>query len=128
MADYTPTEAEYKGGAEEMYVTYDLQQKTRGGGTATYPKVKRVYIAGKVRDWDVGDFEKQSGRTVHGVKIEYSQTREGYEAERGGTEYQVDPSTSRYAKIVEIPDAAENAAFRGTELPEKYRSALQDVR
>ena len=31
-----------------MYVTYDLEQQTRGGGSAIYPKVKRVYIAGDV--------------------------------------------------------------------------------
>ena len=28
---YTPTEAKYKGGAQEMHVTYDLPQETRGG-------------------------------------------------------------------------------------------------
>jgi hypothetical protein len=27
---YRSTEAKYKGGAQEMYVTYDLHQKTRG--------------------------------------------------------------------------------------------------
>jgi hypothetical protein len=37
-AHYRPTEAKYKGGADEMYVTYDLEQHTRGGGTALYPK------------------------------------------------------------------------------------------
>ena len=31
---YRPTESKYKGGAQEMYVTYDLEQKTRGGGSA----------------------------------------------------------------------------------------------
>ena len=31
---YHPTESKYKGGAREMYVTYDLEQHTRGGGTA----------------------------------------------------------------------------------------------
>ncbi len=39
---YRPTESKYKGGASEMYVTYDVDRKTRGGGTASYPKVKRV--------------------------------------------------------------------------------------
>jgi hypothetical protein len=34
-----------------MYVTYDVRQKTRGGGSAIYPKVKRVYIAGDVKTW-----------------------------------------------------------------------------
>ena len=31
---YRPTEAKYKGRAEEMFVTYDLSQETRGGGPA----------------------------------------------------------------------------------------------
>jgi hypothetical protein len=46
---YRPTESGYKGGAEEMYVTYDLEQCTRGGDTALYPKVKRVYVPGDVK-------------------------------------------------------------------------------
>src|SRR5919201_3287702 len=91
---YRPTESKYKGGADEMYVTYDLEQHTRGGGTALYPKVKRVYIAGDVKDWQVGDFTKRSGRQAHGVKIDYEQTRSGdrrqsYDAARGRTAYTV---------------------------------------
>ncbi len=35
---YQPTESKYKGGADEMYITYDLEQPTRGGGKALYPK------------------------------------------------------------------------------------------
>ena len=46
---YRPTESEYKGGAHDMFVTYDLDERTRDGATATYPKVKRVDIA----DWMV---------------------------------------------------------------------------
>lgn len=136
--EYTPTEAQYKDSAKEMYVTYDLEQETRGNNTAKYPKVERVYIAGVVKDWEVGDFERQSGRTVHGVKVEYEQSREGYErsgytAHRDGTEYEVSPtrvsgSRSRFTKIVEVPEDAENVKFRGTDLPKKYQSALQDVR
>src|SRR5260221_13677443 len=95
---YRPTESKYKGGAHEMYVTYDLDQKTRGGGSATYPKIKRVYIAGDVKDWKTGTVRKRSGRAVHGVRIEYEQSRkryhrEGYAAERGGTAYQVAPAS-----------------------------------
>ena len=66
---YKTTESKYKGGAEEMYVTYDLWQETRGDGRALYPKVKRVYIAGQVKDWHVGTFAKRTGKHVHGVKI-----------------------------------------------------------
>src|SRR5438034_2906090 len=133
---YTPTEAKYKGGAEEMYVTYDLPQHTRGGGKALYPKVQRVYVAGKVKDWQLGTFAKRTGKTVHGVKIDYEQSRAAYErkaytAARGGTRYQVAPakvggSTSRFSKIVEVPDEARNVRFHARKLPREYRDALQD--
>src|SRR5437879_573473 len=118
---YRPTESKYKGGASEMYITYDLEQKTRGGGSATYPKVKRVYIAGDVKDWEAGRVRKKSGREVHGVRIEYEQSRKryhrkGYTAERGETEYKVSPTdvgatTQRFVQVVEVPQAARNVRF-----------------
>jgi len=139
--DYRPTESKYKGGAHEMFVTYDIDQKTRGGGIATYPKVKRVYIAGAVKDWKAGQVQKRTGREVHGVRIEYEQGRrrryhrKGFTAARGATEYQVSPAgvgatSQRFVQVVEVPDAARNVRFytdRGG-LPEKYRHALQHVR
>jgi hypothetical protein len=135
---YTPTEAKYKGGASEMYVTYDLPQHTRGEGQATYPKVKRVYIAGEVKDWQIGTFAKRTGKKVHGVKIDYEQTRQGYErhgytATRGGASYHVGPTkvgkaTTHFSKVVEVPQAARNIRFHKGQLPEDYRAALQDVR
>jgi hypothetical protein len=138
---YKPTESKYKGGAREMYITYDLEQATRGGkGTATYPKVKRVYIAGDVKDWNTGKVKKRSGRTVHGVEIEYEQTRTGYKrrgftAKRDGTTYNVKPasvggSSQEFRKVIEIPEDARNVHFymKPEKLPKKYQSALQDVR
>lgn len=137
---YRSTESKYKGGADEMYVTYDLEQKTRRDGTAVYPKVKRVYIAGEVKDWQAGVFEKRSGGQVHGVEIQYEQSRSGYRrkgytARRGGTTYHVPPTTVKgssqaFRKVVEVPQAARNVRFYPDEskLPEKYRQAMQDVR
>jgi hypothetical protein len=135
---YRPTESKYKGGAEEMYVTYDLQQQTRGKGAALYPKVKRIYIAGNVKDWQVGSFAKKSGKNVHGVKIDYEQSRRGYQrkaytAARQGSKYAVSPakvgtSTSVFSQIVEISPDAQNIQFHGKKLPAKYRTALQNVR
>src|SRR5919201_3465773 len=89
---YRPTESKCKGGAHEMYVTYDLEQKTRSDGSAVYPKVKRVYIAGQVLDWKVGVVTKKSGRAVYGVQIHYKQSRKsyhrkGYMTHRGKTAY-----------------------------------------
>ncbi len=137
---YRPTESKYKGGATEMYVTYDLEQRTRGGTSATYPKVKRVYIAGDVKDWKTGRVQKKSGREVHGVRIEYEQSRKGYHrqgytAERGETAYAVAPASvgataQKFAQVVEVPADARNVHFYTNpgRLPAKYRQALQDVR
>ena len=135
---YKTTESKYKGGAKEMYVTYDLWQATRGESQALYPKVKRVYIAGHVKDWHVGIFTKRTGKKVHGVKIEYEQsragyTRQGYTATRGDSRYHVPPtqvrkSAARFSQIVEVPEAAQNVQFHVGELPQQYHDALQDVR
>jgi hypothetical protein len=137
---YRPTESKYKGGAQEMYVTYDLEQKTRGGGSALYPKVKRVYIAGDVKDWKTGNVQKRSGRQVHGVQIAYEQSRrgyrrKGYSAERGGTAYPVAPArvgktSQRFVQVVELPKDARNVhLYRAPgRLPARYRQALQNVR
>ena len=137
---YKSTESKYKGGAKEMYITYDLEQETRAGRSATYPKVKRVYIAGNVKDWSTGKVKKRSGRTVHGVEIEYEQTRsgssrKGFNARRDSSTYKVKPasvkgSSQEFRKVIEIPESARNVHFYMTpgKLPKKYQSALQDVR
>lgn len=137
---YRPTESKYKGGAHEMYVTYDTEQKTRDGGSATYPKVKRVYIAGEVKDWKLDYVTKRSGREVRGVLIDYQQSRKryrrkGFSAERNKTAYEVSPAavgatTQRFKQVVEIPEEARNVHFYedAAKLPAKYRSAMQDVR
>jgi hypothetical protein len=137
---YRPTESKYKGGASEMYVTYDLDQRTRGGGSALVPKVKRVYIAGDVEGWKLGDFRRRSGGEVHGVRIEYQQSRrqyrrEAYRATRKQSEYGVAPASvqkakQRFAQVVELPQGARNIDLHADreELPERYRHALQKVR
>jgi hypothetical protein len=137
---YRSTESKYKGGAHEMLVTYDLKQKTRGGGSADYPKVKRVYIAGEVKDWKTGAVQKRTGRRVHGVRIEYEQSRrryrrEGFEAQRGETAYDVAPASvggtaQKFVQTVELPKEARNVHFykEASRTPPKYRHALQSVR
>lgn len=139
-AGYRSTESKYKGGAHEMYVTYDLEEKTRAG-TAVYPKVKRVYIAGDVKGWRAGDFRKMTGREVYGVRVEYEQDRRGYRRESFGAHRDrnayrvaptsVRPSIRRFVQIVELPERARDAHFYqgpSTKLPAKYREALQRVR
>ena len=123
-----------------MYITYDLEQKTCGGQSALYHKVKRVYIAGEVRDWRTGLVRKRTGREVHGLRIEYEQTRQGYRrrgfaAPRGEMKYLVAPKTvaptaQRFVQVIEVPIAARNVHFYSdhAELPPKYEQALQKVR
>jgi hypothetical protein len=121
-------------------VTYDLEQKTRSG-QAVYPKVKRVYIAGKVIDAKAGHkLRKRTGKEVNGVRVEYKQTRRGYrrdrfEAKRGDAKVAVGSATvpetrQRFVQIVELPDKARNVHFYGPgeALPAEYRQALQNVR
>ena len=137
---YRSTESKYKGGAHEMYITYDLKQRTRSGDARLYPKVKRVYIAGDVKDWKTGTMKKSSGKTVHGVAIEYQQSRKGFQrkpfhAKRGATRYSVKPSSvggtaQMFRKVLEVPRDAQNIHFyaNAKKLPAKYRSALQNIR
>jgi hypothetical protein len=137
---YRPTTSKYKGGAQEMYVTYDLEQKTRSDGSAMYPKVKRVYIAGQVRDWKLGVVKKKSGREVYGVLINYEQSRKshhckGYTAQHGKTTYATSPASvgatsQKFAQVIEVPERAGNVHFytKLGELPATYRHALQRVR
>jgi hypothetical protein len=135
---YKATETKYKGGAKEMYVTYDLTQKTAAGRRVAYPKVKRVYIAGTVKAWRVGTFEKRTGRKVWGVKVDYGQSRaayerQGYQATRAGKPYKVAPAKvvsgrSSFSKVIEVPKEAQHVQFHKGKLPRKYQDALQAVR
>jgi hypothetical protein len=105
-----------------------------------YPKVKRVYIAGDVRNWKTGKVKKRSGKKVSGVEINYEQTRagyhrKGYTVKRDGTTYKVKPTTiggssQEFRKVVEIPERAQNVKLytKPNQLPRKYQSALQSVR
>lgn len=129
---YRPTESQYKNGAREMYVTYDLARRAQSGG-ASVPKVKRVYIAGDVADWRVGTFAKRTGKKVRGVKIEYRQSRSAYKRSPRATSSSTEPvkvarGASRFTKVVEVPKTAENVRFHAGRLPRKYQSALQSVR
>ena len=122
-----------------MYVTYDLEHRTRSG-TAIYPKTKRVCIAGNVTDWHAGTVQKRTGRKLRGVRLEQKQSRAGYSrtaytAERGGASYEAVPASigktsQRFVQIVEVPEAAHNEQFHTdtSNLPDKYRHALQNVR
>jgi hypothetical protein len=123
-----------------MYVTYELEQPTRGAQGAEYPKVKRVYIAGDVTDWKTGVVRKRTGREVYGVRIENHQNRrsyrrKGYAGHRGKAEHPVKPATvgaagQHFTQVVEVPPRARKVRFYAAHarLPPRYREALQRVR
>lgn len=105
-----------------------------------YPKVRRVYIAGKVKGSQIGTFEKRSGKQVHGVKIVYEQSpfrprTQGvhrppwrYPVPRAGGAGRDAGRRSSFSKIIELPGDAQGVQFHTGKLPKRYRDALQDVR
>jgi hypothetical protein len=114
---------------QEMYITYDLAQRTRGGGSAVFPKVKRVYIPGDVVEWGVGRFRKRSGRMVHGVRITY-RLRDGAPPDEprktpGGTSKTTGGDTStaarRFTQVIDLPDAARNVQLHEAQRPGRAR-------
>jgi hypothetical protein len=130
------TESAYEGGAQEMYVSYDLPQRTRGGGTAIYPKVKRVYIPGDVVEWAVGRFRKRSGREVHGVRITYrvrgDRSRDDLSAKQGRATNVVRPASlrpmgRRYTQVIGLPEEARNVQLHEAQDPHARR-AMQSAR
>ncbi len=137
---YKPTEAKFKGGAAECYVTYDLPQANRSK-QVLMPKVKRVYVAGKILKWSgARKMQKRSGKVVRGLRVVYAQSRSSYDrrgfaAKRGATRFAVSPAhvgraKEQFSQVVEVPEKARNVKFHATasSLPEKYRHALQRVR
>src|SRR5690606_40233097 len=58
----------YKGGADQMFVTYELGSDLGEDGSC--PQVTRVYISGDLCCWEIGTFKTRSGADVYGVKIE----------------------------------------------------------
>jgi hypothetical protein len=114
---YRSAESKYKGGARDIFVTYDLAQRTRGGAITLYPKIKRVYIAGDVKEVGAQTLWKGSARRAHRVRA----TRKGcrrhaFTAHRDGQAYprqatSVRPTHQRFAEVVEVPRQARNVRF-----------------
>ncbi len=121
---------------QEMYITYDLAQRTRGGGTAIYPKVKRVYIPGDIVEWAVGRFRKRSGRVVYGVKITYQVRDES--AQRAGpngrtlvdarSSARPGPAARRYTQVIDLPDAARSVQLLEARRPGRSPGSIRSIR
>lgn len=122
----------------DLYVTFDIEETSSSGHRVLEPHARRVSIGGEVKEWQVGDFRRRSGREVHGIRIHYEQTRKGYlregfTATRGGITYEVpstdvEPGTSMFTHIVELPVRARNVQLHRGALPRRYREALRVTR
>jgi hypothetical protein len=114
---------------QEMYITYELAQRTRGGGSAIFPRVKRVYIPGDVVEWGVGRFRKRSGRMVHGVRITYrmrdgAAPEEPRKAPRSTTNTAGGDTSAparRFTQVIDLPDAARNVQLHEAQRPGRAR-------
>lgn len=121
-----PCACAYIGGADQMFVTYELELGPDAGEDGSCPQVTRVYLSGDLCSWEIGTFKTRSGAEVYGVKIEYQQTHETYRARDLDTEYESAADTRRYTKIIEVPRAATTIELRA-ELPDRYRQALHQL-
>ncbi|RWJ04890.1 MAG: hypothetical protein EOR25_30050 [Mesorhizobium sp.] len=94
-------------------------------------------MPGKVVGWQIGTFEKKSGRSVYGLKLEYQQSRKryvrkAYKAKRGRISHEVPETkaaetTQSFTKIIEVPEIAKNIRLREG-LPKECAPARQNVR
>jgi hypothetical protein len=55
------------------------------------------------------------GNKTYGIKVTYENPREGYTAEREGTGYEVEETTTTVTKIVELPEHAINVKLTDKE-------------
>jgi hypothetical protein len=103
---YKETTAKYKGETKTYWVTYEVQSKST---EEPVDKAKRFYVSGELKDTEgPNTFVNKMGNKTYGIKVTYDNTREGYDAERDGTRYHVEPTTVTVTKIVALPEGAIN--------------------
>jgi len=123
---YRPTEYPRVGTGRYYYVMYENLERTRAGTRVWKPRVKRVYISGRVVDVKRGRVEKRNGKMVHGIKFYYVNTRRPYTAHRGRTRYRVSRTEMIIEKVVELPKDARN--IRLTTSKREAQPTLIEVR
>jgi hypothetical protein len=119
---------------EILYVTYDLPQQqpeaSHQGGPSVIRGAQKVSIPGRLIHWQIGEHETASGKKVSGVKIRFSGLR--------ASEHPEDPSLPEHLQsatqtpnekieIVEVPSHATHVQIHKGDLPEEYRSALEEA-
>ena len=123
---YRPTEYPRVGAGRYYYILYENLERTRAGNKVWKPRVKRVYISGKLLRWQKGRVRKRTGETVNGIKLIYENTRKGFKAQRGSTRYSVSRAEMEVAKVVELPKGARN--IRLTTSKREAQPTLMEVR
>jgi len=123
---YKPSEYPRVGPGRYYYIMYENLERTRAGNKVWKPRVKRVYISGKLLRWQKGRVRKRTGETVNGIKLIYENTRKGFKAQRGNTRYSVSRAEMEVAKVVELPKGARN--IRLTTSKREAQPTLMEVR
>ena len=123
---YKPSEYPRVGPGRYYYIMYENLERTRAGNKVWKPRVKRVYISGKLLRWQKGRVRKRTGETVNGIKLIYENTRKGFKAQRGSTRYSVSRAEMEVAKVVELPKGARN--IRLTTSKREAQPTLMEVR
>ena len=123
---YRPTEYPRVGGGRYYYIMYENLERTRAGTRVWKPRVKRVYISGKLLDWEKGRVRKRTGKVVNGIKFYYENTRKGFTAHRQGTRYKVSRAKMVVEKVVELPKDTRN--IRLTTSKREAQPTLMEVR
>jgi len=123
---YRPSEYPRVGPGKYYYIVYENLERTRAGNKVWKPRVKRVYISGKLLRWQKGRVRKRTGETVNGIKLIYENTRKGFKAQRGSTRYSVSRAEMEVTKVVELPKGARN--IRLTTNKREAQPTLMEVR
>jgi len=123
---YRPTEYPRVGTGRYYYVMYENLERTRAGTRVWKPRVKRVYISGRLLKMEKGRVRKRTGKVVNGIKFYYENTRKGFTAHRHGTRYKVSRAKMVVEKVVELPRDARN--IRLTTSKREAQPTLMEVR
>lgn len=109
---YKPTTAKYKGRTKTLYVTYKETHMHSYRGhrkLRTQTRVKKVYVSGKnIKTSRVGNFKNRRGRTVHGIKVTYTNPL----GRGAGRKHAI--KQAKVTKIVSIPKRARSVKVKRT--------------
>jgi hypothetical protein len=119
---------------ETLYVTYDLPQQqieaSNRGGPSLIRGAKKIFIPGRLIHWQIGEHEAASGKKVSGVKIRFSGLRVSEHPEDPSLPEHLQSATQtpdEKIEIVEVPSHATDVQIHQGDLPEEYRSALEEA-